>query len=65
MFGLNGQTFSSLTGRISGLACVQLTATDPVTFLGMSFVLVLVALLACYIPARRATKFEPDGGTEI
>lgn len=48
----------ALTGIISSLL-FGVTAKDPLTFLIVPGLLALVALLACYIPARRAARLDP------
>jgi len=37
----------------------EVSATDPLTFIVIAFLLIAVASLACWIPARRATKVDP------
>jgi predicted permease len=56
LIGLIG---SAAATRILRAALYGISPTDPLTFIAITLILGAVALLACYIPARRATRVDP------
>jgi putative ABC transport system permease protein len=55
----SGLIAASLLTRLMTSLLFSTSANDPLTFIGIAALLTLVALLACWIPARRATKVDP------
>ncbi len=65
--GLALAAAGTLAGLLISAACMRLmqsllygiSPTDPLTYVAVALFLTAVALLACYVPARRATKVDP------
>ena len=54
-----GIAIALAVGRLISGYLVGVKGYDPVTFVAVALLLVLVALVACYVPARRATRVDP------
>jgi putative ABC transport system permease protein len=54
-----GASASFALGRILQSRIWGINAADPTTLIAVDVILTVVGLIACYIPARRATKVDP------
>jgi putative ABC transport system permease protein len=60
MFGeVIGLAAALVLARVMASMLFGVSTYDPLTFRGVALLLMAVALVACYIPARRATRIDP------
>jgi ABC-type antimicrobial peptide transport system permease subunit len=54
-----GMTASRALSSVLGSLLFGVTSGDPITFIGMGTLLIAVAAIAGYVPARRASRIDP------
>jgi putative ABC transport system permease protein len=54
-----GLAFSLALTRLMKSLLYEVTATDPLTFAGVALIFLAVAVIACWVPALRATRVDP------
>jgi predicted permease len=54
-----GLVFSMVSVPVVRRFLINISPTDPLTYAGVAMLFVLVALVACYLPARRALRVDP------
>jgi putative ABC transport system permease protein len=55
-----GWVGAAMLTRVLNELLFEVTPTDPATFWGVSILLLFAAMIACYLPARRATHIDPQ-----
>jgi putative ABC transport system permease protein len=56
---LASQSFGHTTWQARGAQLYGVSLTDPLTVIVIALLLIVVAFMACWMPARRATKVDP------
>jgi ABC-type antimicrobial peptide transport system permease subunit len=54
-----GLAVAFILTRVMATLLFEVSPTDPVIFICVPLLLIVVALIACWIPARRAAKVDP------
>jgi putative ABC transport system permease protein len=54
-----GLAFSAALARLLANLLYGISPTDPITYAASALVWIVVGLIACYLPARRAAKVQP------